>query len=208
MRVTGATMNTSDDIRSVHHGLGVAFKSAYNHSGTMVLVSLLWVIASLPLITIGPATLAAYKAVLTLREEGEIDREAVVSTLSQHWHNSVLLSGVFVAFAAVTVGYATNYVLTGAVQSGTLAVVACYLTAHLSAVLVVAFVRLAEGNAVYDAVTGGYSWTATHPFDTVLLGFVSIGLFVLCAVLTVTVCLAFPFLLFTFHVAVVAEREG
>ena len=201
-------MNTSDDIRSVHHGLGVAFRSAYNHSSTMVVVSLLWVIASLPLITIGPATLAAYKAVLTLREEGEIDRDAVVSTLSQHWHNSVLLSGVFVAFAAITVGYATDYVLTGAVQSGALAVVTCYLTAHLSAVLVVAFVRLAEGNEVYDAVTSGYSWTATHPFDTVLLGFVSIGLFVVSAVLTVTVCLAFPFLLFAFHVAVVAEREG
>lgn len=201
-------MNTADDIRSVHQGLGVAFRSAYNHSSTMVIVSLLWVIASLPLVTIGPATLAAYKAVLTLRDEGQIDRDAVVATLSQHWHNAVLLSGVFVAFAAVTVGYATNYVLTGAVQSGILAVVACYLTVHLGAVLIVAFVRLAEGNAVYDAVRSGYSWTAMHPFDTVLLGFVSIGLFVVNVVLTVTVFLVFPFLLFTFHTAVIAERDG
>ncbi|WP_255681365.1 DUF624 domain-containing protein [Natrinema sp. SYSU A 869] len=201
-------MNTSDDIRSVHHGVGVAFKSAYNNGVTMVAVSLLWVVASLPIITIGPATLAAYTAVLTLREDGHIDREAVVSALSQHWHNSMLLSGVFVVFAAVTVGYATQYLQTGAVQTGTLAVIASYLTAHLGAVLVVAFVRLAEGDSVYDAVTSGYSWTATHPFDTVLLGFVSLGLFAVSAVLTVTVCLVFPFLLFTFHVAVIAEHEG
>lgn len=204
--VAGATMNTEDDIRSVHRGLGVAFKSAYNNSSTMVVVSLLWAIASLPLITIGPATLAAYTAVLTLREEGQIDRDAVRSTLSQHWHNAVLLSGVFVVFTALTVGYATHYIRMGAVQSGALAVVACYLSVHLGAVLIVAFVRLAEGNAVYDAVRSGYSWTATHPFDTVLLGFVSIGLFVVSVVLTVTVCLVFPFLLFTFHVSVIAER--
>lgn len=198
-------MNTADDVRSVHAGLGDAFRSAYHHSVATVVVSLAWFVASLPLVTVGPATLAAYAAVQSVREHGHVERGEVRDALAAHWHNAALLSGVFVVFTAVTVAYATQYLQTGAVSAGALAVVAGYLTAHLAAVLVVAFVRLSEGASVHEAVTSGYSWTVTRPFDTVLLGFVSVGLFAVSALLTVTVCLVFPFLLFTFHVAVVGR---
>ncbi|GGN20310.1 hypothetical protein [Halarchaeum nitratireducens] len=199
-------MNTADDVRSVHAGLGDAFRSAYHHSVAAVVVSLGWFVASLPVVTVGPATLAAYAAIQSLREHGRVDRSEVREALAANWHNAALLSGVFVAFTVVTVAYATQYFQTGGVQAGALAVVVGYVTAHLAVVLVVAFVRLSEGASVYEAVTGGYSWTVSRPFDTVLVGFVSLGLFAVSALLTVTVCLVFPFLLFTFHVAVVGRH--
>jgi len=193
-------------VLSVHHALGTAFRSVYHHSVSTAVVSFAWFLACLPIVTIGPATLGAYAAVQSIRQEGRVDRGRVRSVLADHWHHATLLGIALLVFAGLAVMYVDQYVRSGVALSGLLALGSLYLTAHLWAVLVVAFVRLTEGAVVSDAVGAGYRRTVQRPIETVLLGLVSVVLLAISIPLTIAVVVIFPVLTFTFHAELVGEN--
>ena len=198
-------MKTADDIQSVHGAVGAAFRLAYHHSIATGVISALWVLASIPIVTIGPATLGAYTAVQSIYQDGTVNRSRVRGVLVRQWLHATLLGGVLVLLAGLTLAYIGQYLETGAFLAGLFGVLGLYLTMHLWAVLVVAFVALADGAEVYEAVTSGYWWTVRHPVDTALLGIVSASLFVGNLLLTIAVVLVFPFVLFAFHIGLVSD---
>lgn len=169
---------------------------------SVIVISLGWFFASLPIVTVGPATVGAYRAVLSLRDDGTggIDRDAVVTTVREQFVHATLLGLVPLVILAIAATYAYAYLTTGALASGLLAVVGVYTAVYVWLVSVPTFVGLAEGEPVADAVTAGYRWTARHVVGTVVLAVVTATLFVVSSLLTVAVALLFAGVAFAFHV--------
>ncbi|EMA27033.1 hypothetical protein [Haloarcula japonica] len=199
--------DSADATIGVHRALATAARQVYRHPLPMVAISVGWVLASIPLITIGPATLGAYRAVRSVREDGRIDRGAVRETLAAHWLDAVLFSGLLVVFPAIAVLYLGQYAATGAPLSGVLGAVGFYLTYHAWVVFALAFVSLADGADAVDAVTGGYRWSVENPVATVLVGIVTATLLIASAVLTIALPLVFPALAAAFHTELFAENR-
>ena len=200
--------DSADATVGVHRALATAARQVYRHPLPMVAISVGWVVASLPLVTIGPATLGAYRAVRSVREDGRVDRGAVRETLAAHWLDAALFSGLLVVFPAIAVLYLGQYAATGAPLSGVLGAVGFYLAYHAWVVFALAFVSLAEGADAVVAVTGGYRWSVENPVATVLVGIVTGTLLVVSAVLTVALPLVFPALAAAFHTELVAATRG
>jgi len=201
--------DSADATVGVHRALATAARQVYRHPLPMVAISVGWVLASLPLVTVGPATLGAYSAVRSVREDGRIDRGAVRETLAAHWLDSVLFSGLLVVFPAIAVLYLGQYAATGAPLSGVLGAVGFYLAYHAWVVFALAFVSLADGADAVGAVTGGYRWSVENPVATVLVGIVTGTLLLVSALLTIALPFVFPALVAAFHTELVAaERDA
>ncbi|WP_336338437.1 hypothetical protein [Haloarcula brevis] len=200
--------DSADATVGVHRALATAARQVYRHPLPMVAISVGWVLASLPLVTVGPATLGAYRAVRSVREDGRVDRAAVRETLAAHWLDAVLFSGLLVVFPVIAVLYLGQYAATGAPLSGVLGAVGFYLAYHAWVVFALAFVSLAEGADAVDAVTSGYRWSVENPVATVLVGIVTGTLLVASAVLTIALPLVFPALAAAFHTELVVATRG
>ncbi|WP_042662770.1 hypothetical protein [Haloferax sp. ATB1] len=205
--MTTSDGDAADPTVGVHRALATAARQVYRHPLPMVAISVGWVLASLPLVTIGPATLGAYGAVRSVRENGRVDREAVRETLAAHWLDSVLFSGLLVVFPAIAVLYLGQYAATGDPLSGVFGAVGFYLAYHAWVVFALAFVSLADGADAVDAVTGGYRWSVENPVATVLVGIVTGTLLLASAVLTIALPLVFPALAAAFHTELVASTD-
>lgn len=169
---------------------------------SVIVISLGWFLASLPIVTVGPATVGAYRAVLSLREDDidGIDRDAVRTTVREQFVHATLIGLVPFVILAIAATYAYAYLTTGTLASGLLALVGVYAAVYLWLVSVPTFVGLAEGEPVADAVTAGYRWTARHAVGAVALGVVTAALFVVSSLLTIAVALLFAGVAFAFHV--------
>ncbi|RDI70029.1 DUF624 domain-containing protein [Halopelagius longus] len=169
---------------------------------SVVLISVGWFFASLPVVTVGPATVGAYRAVLSLREDdGDgIDGDAVWTTVREQFVHATLIGLVPLAILAIAATYGVTYLTTGTLVSGLLALVGVYTAAYICLVWVPTFVGLAEGETVADAVTAGYRWTARHAVGAVALAVVTVVLFVVSSLLTVALALLFAGVAFAFHV--------
>lgn len=194
-------------VGSVHRALRSAVESVYRHSVATVAISVGWVIASLPVVTLGASTLGAYAAVRSLRRDGRVDRSAVARTVSSQWLNATLLVGVLVVLGATAALYAGRFLATGSATAGALAVVALYLSFQYWVVLVAAFVALADGDDLTEAVAFGYRWSIDRPVAMVLLGTVTGVLLAASAALTVTLALIFPALASAFHTALLVDSR-
>lgn len=192
------------DVASVHQALWSAFKLLSDHAVSFVIVSFAWSVAVLPVVTVGPATLGAYAAVRSLREEGRIDRGEVLATLRSHWLDALLLAGVPIATSAMSLLYFSRYVATGSPVAGALGFGGTYVSVHLGLVLVATFVGLAGGSELSEAVKTGYRWTVARPTVTVSVLILTALLFVASAVLTVAVVIVFPALAAAFHTELLA----
>jgi hypothetical protein len=187
------------DIEAVHGAFWGSFGFVSDHVVSVVALSLAWTIASLPLITVGPATLCVYAAVTSIRETGSIDRGAVVSTLRDHGLDAVLLGGVVVALAGVSLLYLEQFLRSGAPLAGVLGVAGLYVTFHLVLVLAPTFVGLSRGESLSAALATGYRWTLSNSFAAVTTLFLTGLLFVVSAALTVAFVLVFPAITAWFH---------
>lgn len=187
------------DIEAVHGAFSASFGFVAQNALSVVSVSLGWALASLPLVTVGPATLGAYAAVASLREDGSVDVGAVRETVRKHGVNAFLLGGVVVLMAGTSVLYIGQFVRTEATVAGVLGVAGLYVTVHLVLVLVPTFVGLAAGVPLSEAVRTSYRWTIAHSvaaLSTLLLT----GLFLtLSLALTVGFVLVFPAIAAWFH---------
>lgn len=194
--------NSSDDTRASAHKR--TFQFVYRNSATLVAVSVAWFLASLPLITLGPATLGAYAAVRSLRETGRVNRAYVVRALRLNGVHAALLSFLPLLFVASATLYLRGGIALGGATK-VVAVVGLYVGGYLGVALIPTFVALADGETPAAALKQGYVWVATRPASTLTLALVTGALFVATALLTVGFVLLFPALTFSYHVEVLAD---
>lgn len=195
----GDSDDTEVGIEAVHGAFSATFGFLVGNAPWVVGVSLAWVLASLPLVTVGPATLGAYAAIASLREDGSVDVGAVRETVRTHGVDAVLLGGVVVLMAGVSVLYLAEFVRTESPVAGVLGVVGLYVTVHLVLVLVPTFVGLAAGVPLSEAVRTGYRWTIGHSVAALSTLLLTGLLLALSLLLTVAFVLVFPAAAVWFH---------
>lgn len=188
---------------AVSRGLGLV----YDKSFALVVLSLLWFVASLPIVTIGPATVGAYAAILSIRDKDYpgVDREMVVDALWKQFVPSVALGLLPIFFGGISAFYLTRP--SGGSFTYALGLLAGYIAIYLSLVLMPTFVELARGEEPIAALRTGVAWVSSHPGPSLALGTITLLLFVASAVLTVALPLLFAGIAFTIQVEVVVATD-
>lgn len=195
--------------------LGVSLRSAVSFAWEelpiVVLVSVCWLLASLPLVTVGLATLGAYATVLAKRAayRGEIPdtRQAVVravlKTLRRGAVPATILGTVPLMFASITVIYAVEYLRTGSVIFGALALGAFIVGSQVCLIVIPGLLYLATGRESTPAIRAGYTWSISNPRRSVGTGVLTALLGAMLLPLTVAFPLLFGGIAATFHAEVV-----
>ncbi len=174
----------------------------YQHSSSLVVCSLYWTLASIPLVTIGPATVGLYAAVLSLRETGQVDWSRVRQAVQTNGVHAGLLGMLPPLFLATGILY-------GLTASGTLAmlvaVVGLYLSVYIGLTLIPTYIAMARGKSAIVALKEGYLWGATNPTYLIHLAVVTLVLFVSTAALTIGFLLLFAGLAASYHIELVCD---
>ena len=171
----------------------------------MVLLSVAWFVCSLPLITIGPATFAAYAAVASLRETYAFDRGRILTVLKRHGVSAVLRSGVPLLLAAISVLYALEYFAARSTFLLVLSVGSAHAAAYATPVLVPTFVDTATGGELESSIRAGFRWTSVNAIGAVTLAMATLVAFLVTGLLTVAFVVVFAGLAAAFHVHVLLE---
>lgn len=179
---------------------------AYVNSAELTLVSVLWFVCSLPVVTIGPVTLGAYTAVTSLHEEEGLNASRVFGTVRDNLVGSTLLGLLPIALGGITFLYLYRFLTAGDAIAGLLTLVGVYATIFVGLVLIPTFVSLAQGASGVQALRQGYLWVVLHPtlalavalFSTIFLG--------VTAILVVAFMVLFAGVTFSFHVEVMASQ--
>lgn len=181
----------------------------YHNGLRLTALSLAWTLAAIPLVTIGPATLAAYVIVQDLRSDrNRIDRGRLVAVLRKNGPASVLFSGVPVAFGLVTVAYGTASLNRASLAGEAIALVALYIALYAALTLMPTFTALARGADPVDALGFGLGWLRAHPGPALAMGLLSLLVLVVTLLLTIAFPLLFASLVFSLQVAIVETVDG
>lgn len=200
-------MNAADTSTAFHRSLRRTASFLYRHSPSLVLVSVCWVVGSLPLVTAGPATLGAYAAIRSIRTEGRLRSRDVRRTLRRHGLNATLLGVVPIIVGVVTVIYFYRYVTTDGIQYLVLSVAGVYLGSFLSLVSLTTFVGIAGSSGFAESVTDGYRWVIRNPLLSTMT-VLAFGVIVLVGVVSVVgIIIIVPGVLFSFHTEVVRNSS-
>ena len=177
----------------------------YEHSVTLVVLSVAWFVASLPLVTIGPATLGVYAAIRSLRETGRLDRGYVTSAIRTNGIHAALLSFLPMVFA-LPAGLSLRGATTLGGVDSVVAVLGLYVAGYLTVALIPTFIAMADGVPPATALKQAYVWTATDPTGALSLALVTVGVFVVTALLTVGFVLMFAAVAFAYHVEYLVDE--
>jgi hypothetical protein len=176
----------------------------YRHSTALVPASLLWVLCSLPLVTVGPASVGVYSLVLSLRETGRVDRDRVVETVRENLVPATLLGFLPATFVGIAALYVVSGLATGIVGTA-LTAVALYAGLYLGVLLIPTFVSMAAGVAPRAALRESYVWLAGSPVTGLQLLLVTVALLVATLGLSVGFVLLFAGVAAAYHVEVIAR---
>lgn len=119
----------------------------------------------------------------------------------------LLFSGLLVASPALAVFYLSRFSTSGPTPVGILGVVGFYLAYHMWAVFVLGFVALARGDDAFNVVIDGYQWSIERPVATVLVGVVTVTLFVIYPALTAALPLVSPALTVAFRTGLATQAH-
>ncbi|GAA0237796.1 hypothetical protein ACFFQF_28005 [Haladaptatus pallidirubidus] len=189
----------NSDVERLRTALSETGRFVYRHITALVGVSIAWFVASIPLVTIAPATLGAYAAIRSLRESGRIDRAVVLERVRTNGIHATLLSMLPLLLALAAGLYANAYLESRTTASAALAVVCAYATLYAVLVLVPAFVSLSDGTPLLEALGFGRTQVTGHPTLALTTGLLTFVVFVSTAALTVGFALLFPALAFSLH---------
>jgi hypothetical protein len=178
----------TDTERTDENTVVATLKFCYRHSTALIPASVLWVVCSLPLVTVGPASLGVYTLVLSLRETGRVDRARVVDTVREQFVPATLLGFLPVTFVGIALLYILSGLVTGIVGTA-LTAVALYGGVYVGVLLIPTFVSMAGGVEPRVALRESYLWLAGSPVTGLQL------LLVTGVVLVATVSLSIGFLL-------------
>jgi hypothetical protein len=198
----------TDDSRS--NAFVSTLKFVYRHSTVLVPASILWVVCSLPLVTVGPASLVVYLLVLSLRETGRVDRARVVETVRANFVPATLLGFLPVTFVAIAALYLVSGLATDLVGTA-LTAVALYAGLYVGVLLIPTFVSIAAGVEPRVAVRESYVWLAGAPVTGLQLLLVTAVLLVATVGLSIGFLLLFAGLAAAYHVEVLVRttrQEG
>jgi len=195
----------SANSKTVYRSFFAGVRTFYESGPRFVLLSVVWFICSLPLVTIGPATLGAYAAVLSLRESYSFDLQFVVTVLKQHGISALLLTGVPLTFATIATLYGLEYVAEQSTFLLALVVGSAYAAIYTGLVLVPTFIGLANGEQLEPAVRNGFRWTASNAIGAVTMAMATLIAAAITGLLTIAFVLVFGGFAFAFHVHVVLE---
>jgi hypothetical protein len=179
-------------------------KFVYRYSTALVAASVLWVLCSLPLVTVGPASLGVYSVVLSLRETGRVDRGRVVDTVRENLVPATLLGFLPVTFVGVAALYVVSGLTTGVVGTA-LTAVALYMGLYVGVLLIPTFVSMAAGVDPRTAVRESYLWLAGAPVTGLQLLLVTAVLLVATAGLSIGFVMLFAGLAGAYHVEVLVR---
>lgn len=193
------------DSKSVYRSFIAATRFFYEYGPRMVLLSVVWFVCSLPLVTVGPATLAAYAAVASLRETYTFDREQILSVLKRHGVSAMLLSGVPLVLAVTSALYVLEYFASPSTSLLALSVGSAYAAVYAALVLVPTFVSLATGGDLESSVRSGFRWTSANAVGAVTLAMATFVAFLVTGLLTIAFALVFAGFATAFHVHVLLE---
>jgi hypothetical protein len=182
-------------------------KFVYRHSTALVPVSLVWVLCSLPLVTVGPASLGVYSVVLSLRETGRVDRTHVVETVRTNLVPATLLGFLPVTFVGIASLYVVSGLATGFVGTA-LTAVALYGGLYVGVLLVPTFVSVASGVEPRTALRESYVWLAGSPATGLQLLLVTAVLLVATLGLSIGFVLLFAGVTTAYHVEVVVRTTA
>lgn len=176
----------------------------YRNSLSLAIVSVCWFLASLPIATIGPATLGAYVAIQGLRSDrNKIDHGRIGRILRTNGTASILFSGVPAAFGAVAVIYGVTALERGSIAGEALALVAAYVALYVGLALIPTYAALAHGDDPVDSLRYGLGWLVRHPTPALAMGLVTLVVLSLTALLTIAFIVAFAGVAFSIQLAVV-----
>ena len=193
---------TDDESRS--NAFVTTLKFVYRHSTALVPVSFLWVLCSLPLVTVGPASLGVYSVVLSLRETGRVDRNRVVRTVRATFLPATLLGLLPMIFVGISSLYVLSGLATGIVGTA-LTAAALYAGLYLGVLLIPTFVSMASGVDPKVALRESYVWLAGSPVTGLQLLLVTVVLLVATVGLSVGFLLLFAGVTAAYHVEVVVR---
>lgn len=177
----------------------------YRHSTTLVLISIAWVVGAVPIVTIGPATVGAYTAVLSVLQDGEIDWKRVYTTTRRTVVFAVSWTVLVAALVAGSGLYLHRFLVTGGAIAGALTVVGLYATLFVAIVTIATLVAVADGIPPQTALKRGYVWTVRHPTLSLTAVVLSAVLLAVSLLFTVAFVLLFAGVVGTFHVQLVLE---
>lgn len=193
---------TNTNAERFRRSLRETSRFVYGHSTWLVVISVCWVLASLPVVTAGLATLGAYAAIRSLRNDDRPRWSAVSTSLHRDGLNVTLMSFVPVLLAFVTGLYAFRYVETSSTEYLLFTIAGVYLVSFLLLVLLTAVARLSDGEAFVEAVTGSYAWVVRDPIRSALLVSTT-GVVVLVGIVSIVgLVVIVPGVLFSLHLEV------
>lgn len=182
----------------------------YRHSAELAGLSVVWTVLCLPIVTVGPVTLGAYRAIRSLRETGEIVREDVRATVRDNLIESFLLGLVPLVFIGIGLLYVTTPIQGTTVSLG-LGIVALYIGLYFAVILIPTFYEIAAGAEPMDGLRSGYVTIAGDPITVVRLLIVTSGFLVASTLLTVALVVIFPGITMSYHIHLIelrlAERD-
>lgn len=198
-------MSTDSDVSRLGTALSATKTNAYDHSSTFILISVCWFLASLPVVTIGPATVGAYAAIESVLEGDRIDRKRVRRVVLRQFVPSIVFGTFPMMFVVGTVFFTIEFFETVAPTAALLAVGSVYAFVFSVLVLIPTFVWLSRGDWAGTAVKKGYLWVVGHPTLAMTTGILTLGILVVTVAFTIAFVLIFGGLAFTLHLAVVPE---
>jgi hypothetical protein len=180
----------------------------YENGIRIVMLSILWVICSLPMITIGPATLAVYAAIQDLYSDNNaIDRSRIVSILRRNGVASIIFSGIPVAFGGLSVLYGNQALAQGSLIGEIIALIAGYITLYVGLVLIPTFSALASGVPPVTAFRHGVRWVAAHPTAILASALLTVVILAVTVLLMVAFVLLFAGVAFSLHIVITNEFD-
>jgi len=199
---------TGSDIKRFGDALHETGQVVYHNSHLLTIVSVCWAVASLPIVTIGPATLGAYVAIGQIASDrNRIEPGQVLATVRRQFVSATLFGLLPVVFFLISGGYFLAQPAEPTLRTIIPFLLTLYAGIYAVLVLIPTFVELAVGTVPSDALRAGIAWTATHPTLAMLAGIFTVIVLTVTLALMITFPLLYAGLAFTFHWNIVSRKN-
>ncbi|WP_226013536.1 hypothetical protein [Halomicrobium salinisoli] len=190
----------------LENGLSGTGAFVYENSYWLVVISFLWTIGSLFVVTIGPVTLGAYVAIRNLdSDRNRVEPRRVLAVVRRQFVPATVFGLLPPLFLSISAGYL--YSLSGgitAIRLG-LGLATFYTGLYLSLVMMPTFVALADGQTGGEAVRTGVRWVAANPTIAMLVGLLTLGVLLVTVVFSVAFVLLYAGAAFSIQVRLVDD---
>ncbi len=203
-----STTTDSDGERFIS-AVGETGQFAFQNIHRLIVVSVGWFLASLPVVTAGPATLAAYAAIQSMRTSpaGTIDRNHVRHVVKTNGANAAALGLLPAVFTVIGSLYLYQYAVTGAIQFGALGVLGVTAGMYAVIMLIPTFVSMAGGASMGDSLRTARTWTAGRPMLSLTTLVLTTAVAIVTILLMVAFVLIFAGIAFSYHVVLYSEDQ-